>query len=135
MSNRTLIFSARKKDFHIDWFSGKGAGGQHRNKHQNCCRITHKETGLMALCQDHRERPANQRVAFRRLVEKLAEHYDWHSPARPSDGPPTKVIRSYSEPRNQVKDHRSGHTERYDAVVGKGNLSGFIGHTHRGDNG
>jgi len=35
-----------KKDFKIDWYSRSGAGGQHRNKHQNCCRITHLATGL-----------------------------------------------------------------------------------------
>jgi len=57
-----------KKDFEIDWFSGSGAGGQHRNKHQNCCRITHKQTGLRAQSTSHRERWKNQRDAFNRLA-------------------------------------------------------------------
>jgi len=38
-------------DFKIEWYSGTGAGGQHRNKHQNSCRITHIETGLVSTAQ------------------------------------------------------------------------------------
>lgn len=48
--------SYTRKDFDIDWFSGTGAGGQHRNKHQNCIRITHRETGIRVQCTKHRER-------------------------------------------------------------------------------
>lgn len=40
-----------ERDFNIDWYSGTGAGGQHRNKHQNSCRITHIPTGIVATAQ------------------------------------------------------------------------------------
>lgn len=33
-------------DLNMEWFSGTGAGWQHRNKHQNSCIITHKPTGI-----------------------------------------------------------------------------------------
>lgn len=39
------------KDFRIEWYSGTGAGGQHRNKHQNSCRLTHIPTGMVATAQ------------------------------------------------------------------------------------
>lgn len=39
------------KDFKIEWYSGTGAGGQHRNKHQNSCRLTHIPTGMVATAQ------------------------------------------------------------------------------------
>ena len=35
-------------DLKIEWYSGTGAGGQYRNKHQNSCRITHIPTGTIA---------------------------------------------------------------------------------------
>ena len=38
-------------DFKIEWYSGTGAGGQHRNKHQNSCRITHIQSGIVATAQ------------------------------------------------------------------------------------
>ena len=65
-----------KKDFHVDWFSGQGAGGQYRNKHQNCCRITHIATGLRSTGQSNRDRPSNQREAFKSLVGKIIAFYD-----------------------------------------------------------
>lgn len=65
---KELLFSLTKKDFDITWFSGKGAGGQHRNKHQNCCRIIHRASGAMGIGQTQRTRPANQKDAFNNMV-------------------------------------------------------------------
>jgi peptide chain release factor 1 len=45
------VVAFNEKDCDIDWFSGTGAGGQHRNKHQNSCRITHRPTGITAVAQ------------------------------------------------------------------------------------
>jgi len=41
----------RDSDLRIEWYSGSGAGGQHRNKTQNSCRITHIPTGIVATAQ------------------------------------------------------------------------------------
>ena len=49
--DKELIFQATKKDFKLDWFSGSGAGGQHRNKHQNCLRLTHIPSGITVTSQ------------------------------------------------------------------------------------
>ena len=113
-----------KKDFKIEWFSGQGAGGQHRNKHQNCCRIPHLETGLMAVGQDYRERTRNQDVAFKRLVQKIIAHYtvEEERDKYKSD----ERIRTYHEPRNSVLDHASGHRQTYKEVVIDGDLEEMI---------
>jgi len=67
--NRELLFSLTKKDFDVQWFSGTGAGGQHRNKHQNCCRLTHIASGARGTGQSNRDRISNQREAFKSLQE------------------------------------------------------------------
>jgi peptide chain release factor 1 len=41
----------KDEEFKVEWYSGTGAGGQHRNKHQNSCRITHLPTGKTATAQ------------------------------------------------------------------------------------
>lgn len=66
---RELLFSLTKKDFEVTYYSGSGAGGQYRNKHQNCCRIKHIETGIIATGQDERSREQNTKNAFKRLCE------------------------------------------------------------------
>ena len=40
-----------ERDFKIEWYSGTGAGGQHRNKHQNSCRLTYLPTGQIVTAQ------------------------------------------------------------------------------------
>ena len=40
-----------KHDINIEWYSGTGAGGQHRNKHQNSCRITHLPSKVVVTAQ------------------------------------------------------------------------------------
>lgn len=115
MHERKLIFSARRKDFDIQWFSGRGAGGQYRNKHQNCCRIIHRASGLTAQGTEHRERPANQRAAFRRLAAALVDYYGLRN--RPKPAKSSERIRTYHEPRNEVLDHASGHRQTFTDVV------------------
>lgn len=65
---KELLFSITKKDFKIDYFSGKGAGGQYRNKHRNCVRMKHKESGISSTGQSNRDRKNNIREAFNGIV-------------------------------------------------------------------
>jgi len=62
-------FKVTKKDFELTWFNGSGGGGQHKNKHANCARLKHKETGVITIGQDHKERPRNQKDALKRMSE------------------------------------------------------------------
>jgi hypothetical protein len=75
---KELLFSVTKKDLKIDYFSGKGAGGQHRNRHKNCVRIFHNASGAMATGQSYRERKSNLKEAFHGLV-KHTKFVIWHS--------------------------------------------------------
>lgn len=61
------LLSLTKKDFNITYFSGSGSGGQHRNKHQNCVRIKHNESGVMVVGTEQKSRTQNQKIAFKRL--------------------------------------------------------------------
>ena len=68
---KELLFSITKKDFDIDYFSGTGAGGQHRNKHQNCVRLRHKESDTMSTGQSNRDRKSNMREAIKGILEDI----------------------------------------------------------------
>lgn len=114
-----------KKDFKIDWFSGTGAGGQYRNKHQNCCRITHIESGLQSISTD-RERTTNLRNAFLNLTEKILNWIKKKDIDNGSSSLPKEVIRNYNEPRNEVYDKSSGMKLPYKDVVIDGNLEPMI---------
>jgi peptide chain release factor 1 len=74
---KELLFSITKKDFDIQFFSGTGAGGQHRNKHQNCVRLTHRDSGVTKTGQSNRNREANIKEAFRGIVNDV-EFKLWH---------------------------------------------------------
>ena len=62
------VFSVTKKDLEITYFSGHGAGGQHRNKHKNCVRIKHPETGVVVTGQEQRSLEQNKKMALNRLI-------------------------------------------------------------------
>ena len=75
---RKLLFTVEKKDFDISYFSGSGAGGQHRNKHKNCVRLKHKDSGAIATGQSHKSRKQNLREALHNIV-KVGKFKMWHS--------------------------------------------------------
>jgi len=111
-----------KKDFKLEWYSGEGGGGQHRNKHDNCCRITHIETGIKAVGTASKSRTVNQKTAFRHLVARLLAHFSTRNARRTSG----ERVRTYHEPRNEVLDHASGLTMRFIDVVSKGNIGPMV---------
>ena len=92
-----------KNDFRLEWFSGRGAGGQHRNKHQNCCRITHPASGLSATGQASRSRVTNQRHAFKALAQKLIAYYGVGQPEN-ARVHMDAVVRTYHFERNDASD-------------------------------
>lgn len=61
-------FTTGLKDCKVSYFSGSGAGGQHRNKHMNCVRLFHEPSGVRVTAQDHREKRENEIDAMRRLA-------------------------------------------------------------------
>lgn len=113
-----------KKDFKLEWYSGSGAGGQHRNKHQNCCRITHLESGISERGTESKSRVSNQRTAFNRLAKRVVY---WIMQNRKTDEKiNTGVVRNYNEPRNEVHDKASGLKMPYKEVVVAGNIDKMV---------
>lgn len=88
----------------IEWFSGTGSGGQHRNKHMNCCRVRHP-SGLSAVGQSHRSRRANLRDAMASLAKRLYEHLNKKSDIRSERS--YDRIRTYHVERSVMIDHAS----------------------------
>ena len=112
------------KDFRIEWFSGTGAGGQHRNKHQNSCRVVHIPTGLKQEAQC-RSRQNSQQEAMTRLIWQLDHLTNSESNATIAINRKQKVgsgmrgdkIRTYRFQDNLVKDHNSGKQAPCDRVM------------------
>lgn len=120
MNNLSKELHLTRKDFKVDWFSGTGAGGQYRNKHQNCCRITHLETKLVATGQSHRDRIANQKEAFKTLVGKILAYY---SVEKEPEYAGNRVVRTYHFERNVVTD---GTVEKSTGAVMDGDIDEFL---------
>lgn len=102
-------------DFAVEWFSGTGAGGQHRNKHQNSCRLIHLPTGMVETRQG-RKRESNLREAKNALLSRVREmqneHLNKHIAAirknQVGSGMRGDKIRTYRFQDDQVVDHNSG---------------------------
>lgn len=109
--------------FRFEWFSGTGKGGQHRNKHQNCCRCIHEPTGITANGTSSRSREDNKRNAY--IICKARVERSFHKDVeRFLAG--TERIRTYHEPDNRVVDHASGAVDTYQNVVTKGNIDDMV---------
>lgn len=112
-----------EEQFRFEWFSGTGSGGQHRNKHQNCCRCIHEPTGITANGANSRSREENKLAAYTVCRSRVMAHF--HKD-RPREQAGTERIRTYHEPDNRVLDHASGETDTYTNVVLKGDMESMI---------
>lgn len=105
----------RDHDLAIDWYSGTGAGGQHRNKHQNSCRITHIPTGITAKaeCRSRTNSLAEATQAIQKRVDQLLQNRynnDLASDRKTQVGTGMRgdKIRTYRFQDDQVQDHVTG---------------------------
>ena len=111
-------------EFRIEWFSGTGKGGQHRNKHQNCCRLIHMPTGMVQNGMG-RERTSNLRQATDEINRRLdaAEASDAFSGQaalrkdQVGSGQRGDKRRTYRFQEDQVWDDRTGKVARLSLVM------------------
>ena len=109
--------------FRYEWFSGTGKGGQHRNKHQNCCRCIHEPTGITANGTNSRSREDNKHAAYTTCRSRV-EAYFHRDTERFQAG--NERIRTYHEADNRVTDHASGLQDTWTNIIEKSNLEPMI---------
>jgi len=112
------------EDVTIEWFSGTGKGGQHRNRHQNSCRIKHLPTGIVTTSQC-RKRNQSYTEAWNELERRVRDYYETRSLSETSSlrseltgtGMRADKVRTYRFQDDQVKDHQTGKSAKCSKVM------------------
>ena len=115
-------------DLRVEWYSGTGAGGQHRNKHQNSCRITHIPSGVVATAQCRSRQNSFEQAmsAIQSAVDNQAKRSYNSNIAnnrrqQVGSGMRGDKIRTYRFQDDRVHDHVSDITAKCSTVL-KGNI-------------
>lgn len=112
IDSKLVTHEIRESDLRIEWYSGTGAGGQHRNKHQNSARITHIPTGIVvtAQCRSRQNSLEQAMTAITQQVEAVARNK--YNSEQASDrklqvgsGMRGDKIRTYRFQDDRVQDH------------------------------
>ena len=111
----TPLITVLDVDLKIEWYSGTGAGGQYRNKHQNSCRITHLPTGITAKaeCRSRTNSLDQARQAIQQRVDNETKRC-YNSiiasdrKSQVGSGMRGDKIRTYRFQDDQVQDHITG---------------------------
>ncbi len=123
-----------REDVEIQVMRGTGPGGQSVNTTDSAVRITHKPTGLVAVCTEERSQLQNKDKAMRILRSRLlakeqAEAHEKEAAARRSQvgtGERSEKIRTYNFPEGRVTDHRLKLTVHRLPAVLDGEIDEFV---------
>lgn len=117
-----------KNDLKVEWYSGTGAGGQYRNKHQNSCRITHIPTGIIAKaeCRSRQNSFEEAVAAIQQRVDfELKQLYNNNiakdRKRQVGSGMRGDKIRTYRFQDDRVQDHLTGKSAKCSSIL-KGNV-------------
>ena len=122
------------EDIQIDVFHSSGHGGQNVQKVATAIRITHKPTGLVAVCQDERSQLKNKQKAMGVLrsrllameIERQEKEITDERRSQVGSGDRSAKVRTYNFPQNRVTDHRISLTTHNLDLVLDGDLNEFI---------
>lgn len=111
----TIYDQRSEKDFKVEWYSGTGCGGQHRNKHQNSARITHLPSGIVRQSQT-RKRENSFQEAMKALTAELdrlggnatGEAENTVRKAHVGSGERSDKRRTFRFQEDKVHDHTTG---------------------------
>ena len=114
----------READLRYRWFSGTGAGGQHRNKHQCCLELIHMPTGVSRTAQG-RSRETNARDARMELAMAISDargtslHQDRNAERSSQIGLGMRADkrRTYRFQDDRVVDHVTGRSAKATAFM------------------
>lgn len=108
----------KDSELRFDYMRSSGPGGQHVNKTESACRVTHIPTGLAVAIQQERKQEKNKEKAIEVLKEKLFEmemmnqqnqiQNDRKEQMGQSDR--SDKIRTYNYPQSRITDHRTSIT-------------------------
>ncbi len=121
-------------DLQIDIFHSSGHGGQNVQKVATAIRITHKPTGIVAVCQDERSQLKNKQKAMSVLRSRILALETERQQKRITDARRSQVgtgdrsakIRTYNFPQSRVTDHRVSLTTHNLDLVRDGDIDQFI---------
>lgn len=110
--------------FETSWFSGSGAGGQHRNKTQNSVRLKHLPSGIVQTAQT-RTRENSLRLAMVAITAELdrlsgsSSHGVQNAGRREAIGcgERSDKRRTFRFQDGKVSDHRTGKSARIEQVM------------------
>lgn len=111
-------------DFALEWYSGSGAGGQHRNKHQNSARLRHLPTGVVVTsqCRSREESLRKARADMAARLDALTQAtFSGALNASRSDaigsGMRADKRRTWRFQEDRVVDHVTGRSARCSAAL------------------
>ena len=121
-------------DLQIDVFHSSGHGGQNVQKVATAIRITHKPTGIVAVCQDERSQFKNKEKAMSVLRSRIYAREEERQRRERSDARRSQVgsgdrserVRTYNFPQSRITDHRIGLTIHSLTQALDGEIDGII---------
>ena len=120
--------SLKEDELNIQWYSGTGAGGQHRNKHQNSCRIIHIPTGIIVKSETRNRQNSYENA--KKELEKILNEYKYNMlksenskdrKEQVGSGMRGDKIRTYRFQDDMVHDHISNKRSTCSIIL-KGNF-------------
>lgn len=119
-----------KHEITVEYMRGRGPGGQHRNKTNSACRITHIATGVAGYA-DERSQSHSRKAAMEALTDKLDAKAKGASDAAKKADRDRKIreavrVRTYHQCDGYVLDHTTRIRKKFSDVVAKGDIQEFL---------